>query len=380
MAFTFQIKRVGSNPTSGALASGELGYNTSTKQLFVGNGAASASAVSMEGHTHTASQVGAEPAFTKGTAFNKNFGTGSTDVAQGNHTHTASQVGALPSSGGTLSGDLIFDVGDDDRFIKFNYTGGSAGYGWRIGYLGSGSGDANYLSFQTEQTADNNWAEVLRFGLTSKVGTFAVTPKVGTTNVSLENHIHGNLTNDGKLGGNSYRPVITDLAGKISEGAWATQAEAQAGTSETSFMSPKRVSEAISYMMPSGGVSVTSIKNWTNYVTCTGVAGASLPITANPTVGYIGLVWGFSSSSSHVRNITWVKISTAGDTFKIGASGISSGSGSTYTELYRFRVMGASTSSMKVDWVYKHTINDAAGDAHPIATTTIYVWDVLQML
>ena len=53
MAFTFQIKRVGTNPTSGALASGELGYNTSTKQLFVGNGATSASAVSMDGHTHS---------------------------------------------------------------------------------------------------------------------------------------------------------------------------------------------------------------------------------------------------------------------------------------------------------------------------------------
>lgn len=242
MAFTFQIKRVGSNPTSGALASGELGYNTSTKQLFVGNGATSASAVSMDGHTH------------------------------------------------------------------------------------------------------------------------------------------GNLTNDGKLGGNAYRPVITDLMGKISEGAWATQAEAQAGTSETLFMSPKRVSEAISYMMPSGGVSVTSIKNWANYVTCTGATGASLPLTANPTVGYIGLVWGFSTSSARVRNITWVKIGATDSTFKIGVSGIPSTSGSAYTELYRFRVMGESTSSMKVDWVYKHTINDTAAEAHPIATATIYVWDVLQML
>ena len=35
------------------------------------------------------SAFGAEPAFTKNTAFNKNFGTGNTDVARGNHTHTS---------------------------------------------------------------------------------------------------------------------------------------------------------------------------------------------------------------------------------------------------------------------------------------------------
>jgi len=330
--------------------------------------------------TETVAYQDFERAFTKGTAFNKNFGTGSDDVPTGNHGHTASQVGALPSSGGTLTGDLIFDVGDVDRFIKFNYIGGSAGYGWRIGYLGSGSGDANYLSFQTEQTADDNWAEVLRFGLTSKVGTFAVTPRVGTTNVSLEGHTHGNLTSDGKLGGNSYKPVITNLNGQISEGAWATLAEAEAGTSETAFMSPKRTLEAISHLMPSGGVSVTSIKNWTNSISCSGSTGATLSLTTTPTVGYIGIVWGFSDTTSHVRYINWIKIAYESDTFKVGITGIPSTSGSTYTELYRFRVMGYSTNTMKVDWVYKHTINDTAAEAHPIAAATIYVWDVLQML
>lgn len=39
-----------------------------------------------------------EDAFTKNTAFNKNFGGGATDVAAGNHTHTAADVGAAPDT------------------------------------------------------------------------------------------------------------------------------------------------------------------------------------------------------------------------------------------------------------------------------------------
>lgn len=46
-------------------------------------------------HGVTAVQVGAEPAFTKNTAFNKDFGTGTNDVARGDHTH-AGGGGGLP--------------------------------------------------------------------------------------------------------------------------------------------------------------------------------------------------------------------------------------------------------------------------------------------
>ena len=45
-----------------------------------------------------------------------------------------------------INGDLLLAAGDEDRFLTFNYTGGT-GYDWRIGYLGSGSGNENFLVF-----------------------------------------------------------------------------------------------------------------------------------------------------------------------------------------------------------------------------------------
>ncbi|MFC2948523.1 hypothetical protein [Virgibacillus sediminis] len=48
-------------------------------------------------HGVTAAQTGAEPAFSKNTAFNKNFGATAGTVAEGNHSHTAAEVGAEPA-------------------------------------------------------------------------------------------------------------------------------------------------------------------------------------------------------------------------------------------------------------------------------------------
>lgn len=50
----------------------------------------------------TLNSLGAEPAFSKNTAFNKNFGTGANDVARGNHTHSASDI-----TSGTLNDNRI---------------------------------------------------------------------------------------------------------------------------------------------------------------------------------------------------------------------------------------------------------------------------------
>src|SRR5690606_10857367 len=48
-----------------------------------------------------------EPAFTKNTAFNKNFGTASGTVAEGDHTHSFSQLTDIPT---TLAGFGITDA------------------------------------------------------------------------------------------------------------------------------------------------------------------------------------------------------------------------------------------------------------------------------
>lgn len=70
-----------------------------------------------------------------------------------------------------MTGDLTFNVGNEDRFITFNYTPGS--YSWRMGYLGSGTGDENFLAFQSEGTStDDTWSNALKLGLTSLNATF----------------------------------------------------------------------------------------------------------------------------------------------------------------------------------------------------------------
>lgn len=110
---------------------------------------------------------------------------------------TAANTGALQITGGlsttkksfmgdslTITGDLDLQVDDSDRFLKFTYTGSSAGYDWRIGYLGSGSGNANYLVFQSNSTTANTWTNVMRLGLISHEVTFAsdILPDADTAN------------------------------------------------------------------------------------------------------------------------------------------------------------------------------------------------------
>ena len=124
----------------------------------------------------------------KNTAYNKDFGTGVDQVARGNHTHDY-----LPLSGGKLTGDLEIFAGNTDKFIKFSYNTTDA-YAWRIGYLGTGSGNENRLAFQSAKTSGASYVDALSFGLDDLVGRFAVTPTVGNTKVSLEGHTHPNFT------------------------------------------------------------------------------------------------------------------------------------------------------------------------------------------
>lgn len=103
------------------------------------------------------------------------------------HTHPY-----LSSSGGTITGDLQLDAANNDRYIVFNYTG-SAGFSWRLGYIGTGSGDANYFAIDTSGE-DGTWARALEIGLTSKKTDFKTTPSVNGTLLSLSNHTHSAVT------------------------------------------------------------------------------------------------------------------------------------------------------------------------------------------
>lgn len=96
----------------------------------------------------------------------------------------------LKLSGGTLTGDLALNAGNEDRFLKFQYNNGDT-YGWRIGYLGSGSGDANYLVIQTSQETAATWTNALRLGNTKGDALFSATV---TANGGFIGTLTGNVT------------------------------------------------------------------------------------------------------------------------------------------------------------------------------------------
>ena len=82
--------------------------------------------------------------------------------------------GNITGKNGTLTSLIINDGGnitlnqnEKDQFINFLYTGTSAGYDWRIGHLGTGSGDGNYFVIQSNGTTASTWNNALRLGLTT---------------------------------------------------------------------------------------------------------------------------------------------------------------------------------------------------------------------
>ena len=123
MANTIKIKR-GLKANLPTLAVGEQAYCTDTNELFIGTDTGNVLvnpetdlstydnhiANTSNPHSVTTTQIGAEPAFTKNTAFNKDFGNTAGTVTQGNdarlsdartptsHTHPISEVTGLQSA------------------------------------------------------------------------------------------------------------------------------------------------------------------------------------------------------------------------------------------------------------------------------------------
>lgn len=112
-------------------------------------------------------------------------------AASSSHTHNY-----LPLTGGLLTGNLGIKFGDTDKFITWDYDGDdSAGASWRIGTKGTRSGNANYFCIEsgTNDINTSNWNNVLNIGQNDFTVYFSQTPKVGSTNVSLEGHTHSYL-------------------------------------------------------------------------------------------------------------------------------------------------------------------------------------------
>ena len=99
----------------------------------------------------------------------------------------------VSKSGDTLTGNLTFNAANSaDRFIMFDSTDSTKAFDWRISYLGSGSGDANYLAFQSSHgsTASNiKWTNALRLGLQTFDATFAgnILPSTNLATIPLSN-------------------------------------------------------------------------------------------------------------------------------------------------------------------------------------------------
>ena len=89
-------------------------------------------------------------------------------ISASSNAATSPTFGGVTINGDTiLNGNLTLNAGDNDRYITFNYTPyTNSAYSWRMGYLGSGSGDGNYLVLQSAKT-DGSWTNALRLGLTT---------------------------------------------------------------------------------------------------------------------------------------------------------------------------------------------------------------------
>src|SRR5690606_28413275 len=70
----------------------------------------------------TAGNIGAEPSFSKNTAFNKNFGTTAGTVAQGNHTHTYASLTSKPTTLSAAGITNAYTKGESDGKYLLNTT------------------------------------------------------------------------------------------------------------------------------------------------------------------------------------------------------------------------------------------------------------------
>lgn len=109
---------------------------------------------------------------------------------------TAANTGAVQITGGlstsgksfmgsdlVITGDIDIQGQNADRFVKFTHTTSSdTGFDWRLGYLGTDNGDANYFVIQSNSTSAT-WTDVIRLGLTSFDASFAgnINPRTANT-------------------------------------------------------------------------------------------------------------------------------------------------------------------------------------------------------
>ena len=152
--------------------------------------------VSVEGHSHSWANITNKPAAILASAALNTAKTGITFTKVDGGTYTLSPS-FLPLAGGSLTGDLALNQNNEDRFITFYYTG-NTGFDWRIGSLGTGSGDANYFVIQSDKN-DGTYVNAMQIGLTSLDVTFSgnvTAPKfIGALNGTADKAISDSYNN-----------------------------------------------------------------------------------------------------------------------------------------------------------------------------------------
>ena len=171
-------------------------------------------------------------------------------------------------------GDIVINAANNvDRFLHFDSTDSTGGYDWRIGYLGTGADNANYLVFQSTGNAGENWTSALRFGLNDLNATFAgnILPSVNNSKTIGSSSYKWN---------NIYATTFTgNLSGTASKATNLTIADGSTNTERNIIVTTGATSGQNVYSVP--GVTANYTKQ-----------------TITAAGGFIGTLQGNASSAS----------------------------------------------------------------------------------
>jgi hypothetical protein len=229
--FKLKVKRNTSNPATGTLDSGELGYNTSSKVLFVGNGSGqAASAVSMDGHLHSLASLSdtaiSSPQDGQVLVYNSTSGKWENDTISGGSggTGTVTSVGlSLPN---------IFSVSGSPVTASGTLTATFTTQAANIVFAGPSTGSAAVPTFRSLVAADiptlnQNTTGSAATLTTARTLTIGATGKTfnGSANVSWSlaeigaqaagSYLTGNqtITLSGDVTGSGATAITTTIAG-----------------------------------------------------------------------------------------------------------------------------------------------------------------------
>jgi hypothetical protein len=187
MAFKIKVKRNTSAPASGALDTGEFGYNTNTSIPYIGNGTGNAATEIISNSSTAQTKVGAFTTQGKlgGEYLELETLTGSSPTA-GQLTYDT-DTGTFRAG---IYGDYVLDLGEKSVFFIENVSGSTIAKGAVVGFAGAAgdhlrgsaftadsSANPNYIMGIADQSIPNNgFGFVVHFGKVRGIDTSAYAP------------------------------------------------------------------------------------------------------------------------------------------------------------------------------------------------------------